>query len=238
MSSKKHLVKIKYDYDIMPEKEARHFIAAAIALIVMTVTIVTLIISAQNPSRVMTHDVTTTYYFPFFIFFSAIALIYALAIALPSFIGRMKSKQHRKIMVQKGKKVTGEIVSLKQTQINGNNEKNFTYTIEYEDPFEGKTTTVITPWTVGEVMLVKEKDLPIKVTVYIYHNIVLVDSLINPPAIKMYFRRNLKNIIAWIIVATMLICACVFGYSNPSAYAAVLLTCTLILLLMYGKISY
>ena len=212
--SKKRLVKIKYDYDIMPPEELGNFLIVAASIIGIVLSIVELCLN---------HGDSRDRYFFIIVLIGAIAVLaYALPTALKSFLGRQKSKKNRKEAVKHGKKVIGEIVSFEEIKINNHNDKNFSYTVEYEDPLEGKTTTIITPYTIRNSMYVREEDLPIKVTIYIHKNVAIVDNLINPPMAKMFYRKYLNTFIGMLALITMMSCI-IYSYYNPTMAAMIMI---------------
>ena len=109
------------------------------------------------------------------------------------FFRMIKGKVPRMIR-ERGKRVIGTIVSLKTIDLNGanRNKKHFTYTIEDENPEDGKIITTTTPAVLSYRMYLKEEDLPIKVVVYVYGGQAFADEIINPPIIKMSARRFIR----------------------------------------------
>lgn len=211
---KNHLVKIWYNYDIMPPEELGNFLIVAASIIGIVLSIVELCLN---------HGDSRDRYFFIIVLIGAIAVLaYALPTALKSFLGRQKSKKNRKEAVKHGKKVIGEIVSFEEIKINNHNDKNFSYTVEYEDPLEGKTTTIITPYTIRNSMYVREEDLPIKVTIYIHKNVTIVDNLINPPMAKMFYRKYLNTFIGMLALITMMSCI-IYSYYNPTMAAMIMI---------------
>lgn len=212
---KNHIVKIKYDYDMIPREEIGGFMIAAFSVFFIIVTIKEKLSIGSPYSRY--YDVIAAYYIPIAVTIAFIALIWSLSTSLRSLIDRWKSKKYRKTVVANGKKVIGEIVSFKEIKINSRDKKNFSYTIEYEDPLEGKATTEITPPTVNRLMFLKEEDLPIKVVIYVYKHTSFVYALINPPVVKMFARKNSEGISAIILFIGML-CAVILTFIRPSYY--------------------
>jgi hypothetical protein len=126
----------------------------------------------------------------------------------------MQRKKLSRTIKENGKKVIGEIVSMSETRLDSSKE-NFSYDIEYENPENGEISSIIiTPSALQKEMYIKEKDLPLKVIVYCYNGMTHVDAVINPPIVKMAFRKYSPSIGSYIILMLTIVSALTAAYGN------------------------
>ena len=179
------VVKIKYDYDYMSEKERSSLTSAVIFGVFLILSIIE-IVKSPRPSWTMA-----------FLLHTIVILIVFIGLLVFFFVQYFKRKQVGELprnIKANGKKIIGEIVSMNKTELDGN-DKNFSYDIEYENPKGGNIAkTIITPSALFTKMYIRKKDLPLKVVVYCYNGMTHVDAVINPPIAKMVFRKFLPYI--------------------------------------------
>lgn len=105
---------------------------------------------------------------------------------------RREIKRKNRYIKKNGTKVIGEIISLEETEVRSEDGgKNFTYhyNVQYENPVDNSLIVFQTPSVIPDNMLIKEKDLPLKVVVYVYEKQTFAESLINPPFGEMFLRK-------------------------------------------------
>lgn len=124
-------------------------------------------------------------------------------VILPDYRSRKSQKRLVDIIMRKGVVLIGEIVSLYSTEVN--NQKNFSYNIEYEDPNSRKTITIRTPSVLYDEMYIRESDLPLKCTVYVYQDLAFCDRIINPPTRKMHRRKIIYYLPEMIFITAALV---------------------------------
>ena len=175
------LVKIKYEFDHPSYEESK-------ALVIVTISSILALTGLFNEFR-QPH--------PFSIGLSWVLVLFILAVLVGSLIYYIALYRQRRAKIKEvnhiikhGKMVIGEVVSFSLTEVNGKkDQKNFSYNIEYEDPRYGDVIAITTPTALAEETYIHEKDLPIKVVIYVLGKHTHVDKLINPPLKKMRIRK-------------------------------------------------
>ncbi len=214
--SKEHLVKIKYDYDHMSENERKGLCAAVgiLAIIVLGAAQVGFAPGVLFQGIYLMQEIVML-----LIFFAT--LVYYIVQRNK----RMQRKRLSMMIKEHGKKIIGEIVSMSETTLNSRKE-NFSFDIEYENPESGEIDTVIiTPSVLRTEMYIKEKDLPLKVIVYLHNGMTHVDAVINPPLAKMTIRKFAPIIIIFLLFVVMALCfiAAMLGYLNLYIYTFIVI---------------
>ena len=200
------IVKIKYDFDHMAEKESDSLHA------IIAIAIIIVVASSQ-----VGFSPYVLFAWPYFA--QGIAMIIVFFATLAYYITqrnkRMQRKKLSRTIKENGKKVIGEIVSMSETRLDSSKE-NFSYDIEYENPENGEISSIIiTPSAaLQKEMYIKEKDLPLKVIVYCYNGMTHVDAVINPPIAKMAFRKYSPSIGSYIIIILTFVSALTAAFGN------------------------
>ena len=107
---------------------------------------------------------------------------------------RRETKRKNEFIKKNGTKVIGEIIVLEETEIrtkDGGKDFTYHYNVQYKNPVDNSLIVFQTPSVISDNMMVKEKDLPLKVVVYVYEKQTFVESLINPPFGDMIIRKML-----------------------------------------------
>ena len=112
---------------------------------------------------------------------------------------RRELQKENKYIKKHGTLVIGEIISLERTEArttDGKENFTFSYNVQYRSPDDDSLIVIRTPTVIKDNMLVKEKDLPIKVVVYVYEKRTFVESLIDPPYKLMQLRKLFRYLLA------------------------------------------
>ena len=109
-------------------------------------------------------------------------------------LGRERRETQRKnnFIKKNGTKVIGEIIILEETEVrtkDGGKDFTYHYNVQYKSPVDNSLIVFQTPSVISDNMMVKQKDLPLKVVVYVYGDQTFVESLINPPFKEMLIRK-------------------------------------------------
>ena len=176
--TKERSIKIKYAANKMTTEELASLIVAFVAVVFFAV-----------PYIYMAYDISQLHFLVpilvLFVFIGCPGIVY-----FDARRKRMVAVKEQKMMIAYGKKVIGSIVSLNTIELGENkNDKNFVYTIEYEEPEKGEKFTLVTPPILKDRYFIKESDLPLKVVVYCYKRKAFADRIINPPISKMVSRK-------------------------------------------------
>ena len=132
----------------------------------------------------------------------------------------MVAVKEQKMMIAHGKKVIGSIVSLNYMELgNKLNDKNFVYTIEYEEPNKGEKISLVTPPVIKNKYFIRESDLPLDVVVYCYRGKAFAERIINPPLPKIVTRKfinfiseNVRIIITVSIIVALIIAGLILEF--------------------------
>lgn len=198
---KDRIVRIKYEYDHMTEREGKS-LAASICIVLLIIIMACELIWFPRLALVYNRV-------PIEIAFAVLILIGTLVTYIIELRNRMGKKSVAKMIKKNGTKVIGEITNMNTTEVNSDD--SFSYNIEYENPFNHKASYLIfTPYAIQSEMYIREKDLPLKVIIYCYNSMTHIDAVINPPLAKMAFRKYGPSI--FIFIAVML-----FGISGIGA---------------------
>lgn len=199
----KNMVDIRYDYTHISEGE------------VIGICMVALCLGIMLPGLIALTIATTGFMFlvPLFVIIAVFSCL-PFGLIVPNYRYRKQKRKQAENIFANGTLVIGDIVSLNTTEIGNNStgQKNFSYNIEYEDPFHGKTIKITTPSAIRDEMYIREEDLPLKVTIYCYNGNALAKSIINPPIRKMRTRKHIK----WWSLALGAVCVTVGVFLNAA----------------------
>lgn len=208
---KDRIVRIKYEYDHMTEREGKS-LAASICIVLLIIIMACELI--WFPKLALVYNRV-----PIEIALAVLILIGTLATYIIELRRRMRKKNHAKMIKKNGTKVIGKITDMNNTEVNSDD--NFSYNIEYENPFDHKASYLIfTPYAIQSEMYIREKDLPLKVIIYCYNNMTHIDAVINPPLAKMRLRKYGPAVL--IFISIILFCISGFGtMSNDPAMSTI-----------------
>ena len=204
---KDRIVRIKYEYDHMTDREGKS-LAASICIFLLIIIMACELIWFPKLAYVYNRV-------PVEIAIAVLVLIGTLVTYIIELRKRMAKKNHAKMIKKNGTKVIGEITNMNTTEVKGDDE-NFSYNIEYENPFNHKASYLIfTPYAIHSEMYIREKDLPLKVIIYCYNNMTHIDAVINPPLAKMAFRKYGPPIFIFIAVILFGVSGIGTALNNP-----------------------
>ncbi len=200
------IVRIKYEYDHMTEREGKSLsalICLTLFIVILALELVWFPKSAYVYNRV-----------PIEIALAVLVFIGVLIAYIIERRKRMEKKNVAKMIKKNGTKVIGEITNMDTTEVNSGD--SFSYNIEYENPFDHKASYLIfTPYAIQSEMYIREKDLPLKVIIYCYNNMTHIDAVINPPLAKMAFRKYGPPIFIFIAVILFGVSGIGTALNNP-----------------------
>ena len=197
-----NIVKVKYAFDRASQREGTSIMIALAGVAMLLIFTISAIVSPSTVS-----GLGAGLFYAAFLFF----------VSLPPLFSerskRMAQKHEHEEAVKKGTKVIGTIVNLGYTDLGGKgtNDRNFGYTIEYEDPDHGELATIHTPSAISENMYIADKDLPLKAIVYLYEGKGYIDAVVDPPLMQMGARQAIKK--SPVIAILVCIILCVVLYS-------------------------
>jgi membrane protein YdbS with pleckstrin-like domain len=196
---KGHLVKVKYSFDRINQREGTATVGLIIGVILL---ILSIYFMFDNP-RSLHNDIVVLLWATFLFI-----------ITIPTIIHerkkRMEQKHEHEKAVMGGKKVIGTIVDLINVSLQdiGVDDRSFRYSIEYEDDDSDNdgVISVQTPPAITENMHITAKDLPLKAVVYIFKNKGYIDAVVDPPIIKMTTRHLVRKWPLILILLCLILC--------------------------------
>ena len=171
-------VKIKYYYDFVSPSEIFGFTVGTITLLGAMAIIIASAFSPWSASGI-TGCISLV-----------ITSVMMIGWAFSEQTWRRKMAAKNREITEKGVKVIGEIKNLKVIKVG----EEFTYDVEYGQIDNTQITHIVTPRVISENMRITEKDLPLKVEVYIYKGEAFVDAIIDPPE-KIIYHRMTRRVI-------------------------------------------
>ena len=203
-----NIVKVKYSFDRISQREGT---AIMIALAGVAMLLIFTISAVVNPSTVS--SLGTGLLYAGFLFFISIPQL------LSERSKRMSQKREHEEAVKNGTKVIGTIVNLGYTDLGGKgtNDRNFGYTIEYEDPDHGEQASMFTPSAISENMCITDKDLPLKAIVYLHEGKGYIDAVVDPPLVQMGARKVIKKSPVIAIIICIILCVVLYSIGQVIA---------------------
>ncbi len=195
MAKLSKIVKIKYEFDTVSLSEVLGFTISVMFLITGAVLIIVPAIGGWLKGN-------STYGISLLVV-AAIVFIWSLREGAWR-KGRAAEYKH---IVENGTKVIGEIKNLSVIKLGDQ----FTYDIEYGPIDNTQITHVVTPMVISSKMGITEKDLPLKVVVYVLEGKAVVYAIIDPPVKRMARFKAKKNLLTYwpipFLLIILIICA-------------------------------